>query len=666
MPKPSWQRRPDDSEESEAEESDDASTETGTDEDTASTSEEEVARLMQRAERASSASEAGSNASWGRASNVAASLRASAAMQMPPPRTPGGAKRSKEQRTTYTFRRARSRLQAILESESAELFSRKSWWRDTGRSLGECWTATSQYTSLWKTAIQTIEGKHGSNVSLTLYFLRFALAMNLALCLVWLACTVVPFMIWPPTTFSWAIFRDYLPLQLLQGYGLHNTFLLYGGFNYALHEAAFPVDLTFPIAVCATFFVSLLVLLYVIHHRLQGVGDSAFVGQNQLFPFSTVVFTSWDFHLTDIAASRNLRSSIRNQLKEMVNDAALDDVVHTFRARALSFLGKAAGIVIVWPVLLGLTALATYEIVTHQEAISRVLGFAFASTLALSAVNIISSNLVYLAVAAERWHPKLQTNIASMKLISIKGIYVATLVYQLYRIQTTQTAPDLGMCIPPCQEVIIGLYLYRLILTNCLSINLVDLLITSVRKIIRMPAIYDSPSAIVTVVENQTLVWLGALYSPLLPVFGLLSNVIMFYTKLLLALVAYEPPHERYSVSRTSIMAYSLMLAGLLACSVPIAFELQLQRTRCGPHQGSSMVQAIVSAAQNGPSVLLSVLTWLVSPIVLGCLVVLLVFWLIVVQGQGSRFRREKVKLRAEFDSYRREMQAKARCTLPC
>jgi hypothetical protein len=42
-----------------------------------------------------------------------------------------------------------------------------------------------------------------------------------------------------------------------------------GGYNYVLHEAAFPVDLTFPLAVCATFFVSLLVLLYVIHHRLQ-------------------------------------------------------------------------------------------------------------------------------------------------------------------------------------------------------------------------------------------------------------------------------------------------------------------------------------------------------------------------------------------------------------
>lgn len=63
---------------------------------------------------------------------------------------------------------------------------------------------------------------------------------------------------------------------------------------------------------------------------------------------------------------------------------------------------------------------------------------------------------------------------------------------------------------------------------------------------------------------------------------------------------------------------------------------------------------------------LLSVLTWLVSPIVLGCLVVLLVFWLIVVQGQRLRFKREKSKLRVEFDSYRREMQVKVRCPRAC
>ena len=81
-----------------------------------------------------------------------------------------------------------------------------------------------------------------------------------------------------------------------------------------------------------------------------------------------------------------------------------------------------------------------------------------------------------------------------------------------------------------------------------------------------------------------------------------------------------------------------------------VTCTLSLPSASAGPAAGSCCARG-----------LLSVLTWLVSPIVLGCLVVLLVFWLIVVQGQRLRFKREKSKLRVEFDSYRREMQVKVR-----
>lgn len=65
-------------------------------------------------------------------------------------------------------------------------------------------------------------------MSLTLYFLRFSLGINAALAAFWLAGTVVPFLISPPATFSWSYFSAYPVASLLQGYGLHNTFLLYG------------------------------------------------------------------------------------------------------------------------------------------------------------------------------------------------------------------------------------------------------------------------------------------------------------------------------------------------------------------------------------------------------------------------------------------------------
>ena len=73
---------------------------------------------------------------------------------------------------------------------------------------------------------------------------------------------------------------------------------------------------------------------------MQGEGDSAFVGSNKLFPFSTVVFASWDYHLTDAAAARNLRHSIRNQLKEMVNDALLEDKIEDTKTKVKAYIWK--------------------------------------------------------------------------------------------------------------------------------------------------------------------------------------------------------------------------------------------------------------------------------------------------------------------------------------
>ena len=78
----------------------------------------------------------------------------------------------------------------------------------------------------------------GSSVSLTLYFMRFAMGLNAALAAFWLAGTVIPFLISPPSTFSWQYFKAYRPTDLLQGYGLHNTFLLYGECSHVKWHSA--------------------------------------------------------------------------------------------------------------------------------------------------------------------------------------------------------------------------------------------------------------------------------------------------------------------------------------------------------------------------------------------------------------------------------------------
>ena len=74
-------------------------------------------------------------------------------------------------------------------------------------------------------------------MSLTLYFVRFALLMNFIILAIWVCLTVFPFFDSPPSTFSWSIFKQEPAKDMLQGYGLDNTFLLYGEWGAMLPVA---------------------------------------------------------------------------------------------------------------------------------------------------------------------------------------------------------------------------------------------------------------------------------------------------------------------------------------------------------------------------------------------------------------------------------------------
>jgi hypothetical protein len=68
---------------------------------------------------------------------------------------------------------------------------------------------------------------------------------------------------------------------------------------------------------------------------------------------------------------------------------------------------------------------------------------------------------------------------------------------------------------------------------------------------------------ILTVIENQTLVWLGSGMAPLLPMLGAAANIMLFYTQRFLAMNLYAPPEKAFSASRTSTIAHGIMLGAL-------------------------------------------------------------------------------------------------------
>lgn len=73
----------------------------------------------------------------------------------------------------------------------------------------------------------------GSNVSLTLYFMRFAFWLNVLMLAIWVVLAVFPFFDSPPASFSWQLFKETSPGLMVQGYGLDDTFLVYGKSTWA-------------------------------------------------------------------------------------------------------------------------------------------------------------------------------------------------------------------------------------------------------------------------------------------------------------------------------------------------------------------------------------------------------------------------------------------------
>ena len=68
----------------------------------------------------------------------------------------------------------------------------------------------------------------GSTVAAALHYIQFGLALNCLQFLVWAILVVIPFLLRPPIAFEWPLFREAGALNLLAGYGMGQTFLLYG------------------------------------------------------------------------------------------------------------------------------------------------------------------------------------------------------------------------------------------------------------------------------------------------------------------------------------------------------------------------------------------------------------------------------------------------------
>ncbi|KAK9826687.1 hypothetical protein WJX74_010146 [Apatococcus lobatus] len=492
--------------------------------------------------------------------------------------------------------------------------------------------------SLWDTAIAAIEARHGANVSMAIMFLRSALLLTSLLFILWFCCTAIPFIIWPPAAFSWSIFRSSSASNLVQGYGLDDTFLLYGGYNYHHSVNGPPLeyrfDLVFPLLVIATYLISLLVILFAISILIQALG-LCILWPAQLALTGYLVYLiiqnrDWLTRHVGTSFAPTLALSLLNVTSEALAEWGL--LLEIWHPRT-KFLVHALKLFSIKMINLGTLVYNLYAI--HQQEVDA------ASMLASGGHDLKDCDLQGGQVQAN-------ANCIS-GLVCCDAKCAAAL-----GISSLQ-----GKCVPGCEENVIGMIFYRYMITTGLLLSLSDIASSAFWKYIGQPYDFDAPQTIIQVIEVQALVWLGSMFAPLLPAVGCLALLLIFQTKYFLAIFLLSPPRVRFSAQRTSTLAYFLLLGALVLCSIPLVFNMTWQRDRCGPNQGTSMRAALAAGIAASPRVVSQILRWVVDPMVLVSVAILLAFCLAVVLIQKHGKSKGLLAMRREFYRYRRDMQSK-------
>lgn len=209
---------------------------------------------------------------------------------------------------------------------------------------------------------------------------------------------------------------------------------------------------------------------------------------------------------------------------------------------------------------------------------------------------------------------------------------------------------------------------YRLVLTNGFILLLTEVFQALVlnRCLNRSPNI-DAEKFFVNIIDTQVieislfkiyhffqaLVWLGSIVAPLLPLLGIVSNVVNFYIKSWLALNVYEPPNITCSASRNSILQYNLTLMTLLFCALPVTTFIYGKRDFCGPNSGQAMSSALSNRLHRIPAAMKTIIRWMTNPIILGGALLVVTFFFLLERVHKRKWKRVANRITSEFNAFR-------------
>ncbi|CAJ0945424.1 unnamed protein product [Ranitomeya imitator] len=377
--------------------------------------------------------------------------------------------------------------------------------------------------------------------------------------------------------------------------------------------------------VLVTIIYLLLSIFWIVKRAVEGFKRSLVHNEDRFQSFCNKIFAGWDFCIKDPYYARLKHSTLLHELQasdtylsvhcfSLQTDLAEERLRHRKQKRTQRETIKIYSLriflnIIVVAVLCG-CFYAVYLATTYSQENSNAMStqndglsllVEYLPSIVITIANFITPIIFENIVRYEDYSPGFEIRFTLIRCVFVRLASIAVLLFSLWNKITTcsiKACPTCGYNYIdyPCWETRVGQEMYKLMIFDFLIILAVTILVEFPRKLLVTNLSwkplrwwgqqeFEIPQNVLELVYGQTICWIGAFYSPLLPAIATIKYFIIFYVKKTTLMENCRPPTRPFRASSSKFFFLVILLIGLILACIPVGIGIaQINASKaCGP-----------------------------------------------------------------------------------
>ncbi|KAL1774239.1 transmembrane channel 7 [Sigmodon hispidus] len=608
------------------------------------------------------------------------------------------------------------RLRDIQETQVKYLSEWDQWKRYSSKSWKRFLEKAREMTThleLWRKDIRSIEGKFGTGIQSYFSFLRFLVVLNLVIFLIIFTLVLLPILLTKykitNSTFVFIPFRDmdiqctvypisssgliyfysYI-IDLLSGTGfLEETSLFYGHYTIdGVKFQNFTYDLPLAYLISTIAYLALS-LLWIVKRSVEGFKINLIRSEEHFQSYCNKIFAGWDFCITNRSMAELKHSSLRYELRADLEEERVRQKIaertseETIRIYSLRLFLNCIVLAVLAACFYAIYLATTFSQEHMKKEIDKMvfgenLLILYLPSIVITLANFITPIIFAKIIHYEDYSPGFEIRLTILRCVFMRLATICVLVFTLGSKITSCDDNTCELCgynqkLYPCWETQVGQEMYKLMIFDFIIILAVTLFVDFPRKLLVNYCAsskliqcwgqqeFAIPDNVLGIVYGQTICWIGAFFSPLLPAIATLKFVIIFYVKELSLLYTCRPSPRQFRASNSNFFFLLVLLIGLCIAIIPLTISMSRipSSKACGPFTNFNTTWEVIPlTVSTFPSSLQSLIHGITSEafaVPFFIIICLVMFYFIALAGAHKRVvvqLREQLSLESRDKRY--------------